>query len=154
MKRRKARLTEHAVSSVVAGCRKYGITLRQGLNPVRADGNVRQQFDRFCSAMQQEAWVLDHVRPILCSSGVPPFRFVTYFNFARRLDRLIRTGLGEAVPMELHRWAATGLDRAVLSRICTDVFNITSGTNPIDGCDKGGVESNGAGTGNEPANRT
>jgi hypothetical protein len=144
MRQKRRKLSEHAVAGVVSGCRKYGITLRQGLNPARSDGNVKQQFDRFCSAMQQEAWVLDHVRPILCSSGVPPFRFVTYFNFARRLDRLIRTGLGDAVPMELHRWAATGLDRAVLRDICVNVFNLNPGTNPVDGYGPGGVESKGS----------
>ncbi len=154
MRKRPAMLSPIGAESVVKGCSKYVRAMSRGQSMKRSDGDVQRQFDRYRAVLEQQAARNDYVRQICCGLGVPLLQFMTYYNFAARIGKLIRMGLRDAVPIEINRWAATGLDRTVLSRICTDVFNVMLGTNPIDGCDKGGVESNGAGTGNEPANRT
>ncbi len=135
MRRKRARLSEQAAASVVAGCRKYERTMRQGLNPVRGDGDVQRQFDHFRAALERKASTNDCVRVVLCGHGVPPCRFVTYFNFALRVGKLLKMGLRDAVPIECNRWVATGLDPAVLRKICSGVFNVSV----VDGPPRPGV---------------
>ena len=140
-------LSPIGAESVVKGCRRYVRAMSRGRSMKRSDGDVQRQFDRFRAALEQQASRNDCVRQVLCSLGVPLLQFVTYYNFGARVGKLIKMGLRDAVPIELERWAGTGLDRAVLRRICTDVFNVSPGTNPIDESGQGGVESDGAGTG-------
>ena len=121
-------LSECSVRSVKRGCRKYERALVHGEVPHRLDGNVRGQFERFGAAMEQAALLQTRVRQVLCSAGVQSCRFVTYYGFARHLGKLLRIDQGEGasalVWIAISRWLARGCERAVLERICTDVFSI------------------------------
>lgn len=125
-------LPEQSVRSVLKGCRKYGRTLVYGLGTRRSDGNVRVQFDRFSAAMEPEAALLSQVRQVLCRYGVEPSRFMPYFNFAMHVAKLVRSDLGERLPVcvaeAISRWAAQGQRMDVLQQIRSDVFSI----GPVD----------------------
>jgi hypothetical protein len=78
--------------------------------------------------MEQVALLQTRVRQVLCSSGVQSCRFVPYYNFAMSVEKLMRIDQGEDVRalvwIAISRWLARGCERAVLERICTDVFSI------------------------------
>lgn len=122
-------LPEHAIGSVKKGCRKYERALVHGEVPHRLDGNVRGQFERFGAAMEQTALLQTRVRQVLCSAGVQSCRFVPYYNFALSVEKLTRMDQREdvltLVRIAISRWVARGCERAVLERICTDVFSIS-----------------------------
>lgn len=122
-------LPECSVRSVKKGCRKYERALVHGTVPHRLDGNVRGQFERFGAAMEQEALLQTRVRQVLCSDGVQSCRFVPYYNFALSVEKLTRMDQREdartLVGVAVSRWVARGCERAVLERVCTDVFNIS-----------------------------
>ncbi|MCX6840830.1 MAG: hypothetical protein NTX53_00815 [candidate division WOR-3 bacterium] len=125
-------LPEQSVRSVLKGCRKYERTLVNGQNPRRSDGNVRAQFDRFSAAMEEEAVLTTRVRQVLCRNGILSCRFMPYFNFAMHVAKLVRSDLGERLPIyvavAIGRWTARGQQMAVLEQIRSDVFNI----GPVD----------------------
>ncbi len=122
-------LPECSVRSVKRGCRKYERALVHGEVPHRLDGNVRGQFERFGAAMEQAALLQTRVRQVLCSAGVHSCRFVPYYNFALSVEKLMRIDQGEdvraLVGIAISRWVSRGSERAILLRICRDVFNIS-----------------------------
>jgi len=71
-------------------------------------------------------------RQVLDSAGVQTILYVAYLNYARQLYKLSRQqGIsGEAFALAasilLDKWAARGLDPAVLARIRTEVFDIAA----------------------------
>ena len=128
MSRALAQLPESSQRSVVKGCRKYERALIHGEVPRRLDGKVREQFEHFGAAMEQEALLLSKVRQVLCSAGVQPCRFVPYYGFARHVGKLQRIEQGDDVRafvwIAIARWVAHGSEHAILLQICRDVFNI------------------------------
>jgi hypothetical protein len=73
-------------------------------------------------------------RQTLNAAGVHTIFYVPYLNYARQLYKLSRQqGIsGESFAMGaqvlLDKWAARGLDSAVLARIRTEVFDVVSPT--------------------------
>lgn len=132
-------LPESSQRSVIKGCRKYERALIHGDMPRRVDGKVRDQFERFGAAMEQEAVLLTQVRQVLCGAGVQSCRFVTYYDFARHVAKLLRMNLEHdarvLVWIAISRWVSRGCEHAVLLSICRDVLNV----NPIDASGGQGV---------------
>jgi hypothetical protein len=121
-------LPDHAIGSVKKACRKYERSLIHGENPRRSDGNVREQFEHFGLAMEQDALLQTRVRQVLCSAGVQSCRFMTYYGFARhvaKLQRMDMTGdVGLLAWIAIARWVSRGCEHAVLLSICRNVFSI------------------------------
>jgi hypothetical protein len=121
-------LPECSQRSVIRGCRKYERALIHGDVPRRLDGKVREQFEHFGAAMENMAQVMTMVRQVLCCAGVQPARFMIYYNFALHVARLKNADVGAGrdalAGAAVLRWIARGCERAVLERICVDVFNV------------------------------
>ncbi|MBM3331139.1 hypothetical protein FJY68_04705 [candidate division WOR-3 bacterium] len=128
-------LPESMQRSVIKGCRKYERALIHGEVPRRVDGKVRDQFERFGAAMEQEAALLAQVRQVLCSAGVQSCRFVTYYGFARHVAKLLRMNLEHdarlLVWIAISRWVSRGCEHSVLLSICRNVLNV----NPVEAAD-------------------
>ena len=71
-------------------------------------------------------------RQMLNAAGVHTIMYVPYLNYARQLYKLSRqqgiSGESFALGAEvlLQKWAARGLDSAVLARIRTEVFDVAA----------------------------
>ena len=99
--------------------------IKQTLDAKRADMSARYQAAAaaLCSMENQ-------VREVLNLSGVQTINYVPYLNFGRQLWKLSRDreipGDSHAMAAQvlLDKWASRGLDRKVLAKIHSQVFDI------------------------------
>ena len=95
------------------------------LDAKRADMSAR-----YLDAVTKLCSMETEVRTVLNASGVQTINYVPYLNFGRQLYKLTH---GREISFEsfalsayvlLEKWAGRGLDRVLLAKIRTDVFNI------------------------------
>ena len=118
----------YELRAVQRACRKYGTALRQGLLPLRADGDADGQLMRYSMSQERLAQRTTEIKQLLSAAGVSVIRFLAYCNFGYHIDKLSREYDGRALEQEARiavaRWVAKGLDQKILEEICLQVFSM------------------------------
>ena len=113
------------------GCHKYEYKVMTGESSVRSDGDLKAQALNYRAAREHGALIRQQVQFVLQGHGVAPINFITYYNFAARVDYLSRNFAGKTqrhwVEVAVQDWLARGCDPDVLKHILTDVFQMGEG---------------------------
>ena len=116
------------LTSVERAMGRYVASLRQGVNPCRADGDSAGQIQNYRDATERAELRYTQVKQILCDSGVPTTNFIFYRNFGLHLDKLFRAHSDETlrtgVAAAIARWTCYGCKPVVLKAICREVFKL------------------------------
>jgi hypothetical protein len=115
--------------------KNYEAKLRMGVNGPLTEREVQARVTRYGIAAAMEDSVLDQVRQVLCSHGVPTITFPFYHAFSRELGRLTRQELSvESQEREMMvmatKWVMRGLSRPALLDVALIVFNLTPPHSP------------------------
>ena len=116
-------------------CERYERKLRAGRTLARRDGDVESQVGAFRKAQETDRDLRARVSELIGAAGVPSIQWLFYYDFARRLSRLVRQDAGASVltseaRMQLEVWVARGLVRSVLEAVASDCFDLIL-TGPI-----------------------
>ena len=113
------------------GIHKYEYKLMTGDVPHRNDGDFREQAQNYRAASEHMRFIRMRVQFILQGHGVRVINFVTYYNFAARVDSLARrfggATLRQWVRVTVQDWLARGCDPDVLKHILSEVFCMGEG---------------------------
>jgi len=116
------------LNAVDRAVRRYVISLRQGSNPCRADGNSESQTENFRDAFERASLRYSQIKEVLCSAGVSVCQFVVYRNFGLHVDKLCRDYSGETLRERvldaILRWKCYGCMPEVLKEIYKQVFKL------------------------------
>ena len=118
-----------------AVCERYERKLRAGRTLARRDGDVESQVGAFRKAQETDRELRANVSELIGRAGVPSIQWLFYYDFARRVSRLVRQDMGSEVRasearMQLEVWVARGLVRSVLEAVASDCFDLIL-TGPI-----------------------
>jgi hypothetical protein len=109
--------------------RRYAVSLRQGSNPCRADGDSAGQTENFRDAFERASLRYAQIKEVLCDAGISPCQFVVYRSFGLHVDKLCRDYSGETLRARvldaILRWKCYGCRPEVLAAICEQVFGLT-----------------------------
>lgn len=108
----------------------YETMLRLGVNGPLTKTQLEKRVARYGMAAANQEWLLNSVRQVLCSAGVPPMLFAAYHAFSREVDKLSRqvtSAESKAATMVAiaDKWTIRGLSRPVLLDIAATVFNLS-----------------------------
>ncbi|MEO0081070.1 MAG: hypothetical protein ABIL25_02110 [candidate division WOR-3 bacterium] len=108
--------------------RSYEKALRKGRIPLGRANTVEEQAAGHAKGSKHAAEIAAKLRPVLNAAGITGDRFVRYYAFAQKLGRLSRRYSGKSLCRAaadlIDLYEAKSLDPAVLTAICTQVFNI------------------------------
>jgi len=114
--------------------RRYAVSLRQGTNPCRADGNSESQTENFRDAFERASLRYAQIKEVLCDAGVLPCQFVIYRSFGLHVDKLCRAHAGETLRERaldaITRWTCYGCQPEILRTICQEVFALDCSRQP------------------------
>ena len=106
--------------------RRYAVSLRQGSNPCRADGNSESQTENSSDACERASLRYTQIKELLCNAGISPCQFVIYRSFSLHVDKLCRAHAGETlrerVSDAMLRWQCYGCSPTVLQATVKSVF--------------------------------
>jgi len=114
----------------------YERHLRLGEAGRLSESEIRARVEHYGMAAVMEDRVLNEVRLVLGSAGVPTMFFPYYHAFSRELGRLTReetslVTLQTETSWRVTKWVTRGLERSVLLAIARDVFNIPVDSSPV-----------------------
>ena len=114
------------LAAVDRATRRYAVSLRQGSNPCRADGNSESQTENFRDACERTSLRYAQIKEVLCDAGISPCLFIIYRSFGLHVDKLFRDYSGESLRLmvmdAIVRWSSYGCKTDVLAEICLKVF--------------------------------
>jgi hypothetical protein len=118
-----------------AVCARYERKLRAGRTQARRDGDVEGQVDAFRKAQESDRALRAEVGQVMSCAGVPSIQWLFYYDFARRVRRMMLRDLATDVVsnearMQLEVWVARGLAREVLVQVASECFGLLL-TGPI-----------------------
>ena len=119
------------LAAVDRATRRYAVSLRQGSNPCRADGNSESQTENFRDACERTSLRYAQIKEVLCDAGISPCLFIIYRSFGLHVDKLFRDYSGETLRARVSdailRWQCYGCNPEVLATICKQVFALEVG---------------------------
>jgi len=108
--------------------KKYACALRLGRMTLRRDGDAQDQVEQFSQALALEEDVRFRTREILNLMGVARIDRVAYFNFSRRIAKLVRKYQSRTLENEtrnaIAQWLLAGAKHEVLLTILREVFTL------------------------------